>query len=71
MRKIINISLPKEMVGTVDKEIKAGRFASKSEFFRHLIRLWHSRQLAAELHDRRADFEAGKGKTLRSLRDLR
>jgi Arc/MetJ-type ribon-helix-helix transcriptional regulator len=71
MRNVINISLPTKMVGTVNREVRAGRFASKSEFFRHLLRLWNSRELAAELHERRRDFEAGKGKTLRSLRDLR
>ena len=71
MRNIINISLPRAMNATIGREMKAGRFASKSEFFRHLVRLWNSRELATELQERRSDFEAGKGKKLRSLRDLR
>ena len=71
MRNIINISLPAEMVSTVTREVRAGKFASKSEFFRHLIRLWNSRELAVDLNERRRDLAAGRGKTLRSLRDLR
>ena len=71
MRNVINISLPEEMVRTVNREVRVGKFATKSEFFRHLVRLWNTRQLTAELEDRRVDFAAGKGKNLRSLRDLR
>ena len=59
------------MVSTVMREVRAGKFASKSEFFRHLIRLWNSRELAVDLNERRRDLAAGRGKTLRSLRDLR
>ncbi|OGL61161.1 hypothetical protein A2752_01805 [Candidatus Uhrbacteria bacterium RIFCSPHIGHO2_01_FULL_46_23] len=71
MRNIINISLPREMSATIEREVRVGGFASKSEFFRHLVRLWNSRELAAELRERRSDFGVGKGKKLRSLRDLR
>lgn len=71
MRSIINISLPRDMVSTVEQEVQIGGFASKSEFFRHLLRLWNTRELYAELHERRRDFMAGKGKLLRSLKDLR
>ena len=70
MRNIVNISLPREMNATIEKEMKAGGFATKSEFFRHLVRLWNSRELAAGLHERRREFRAGQGKKLRSLRDL-
>ena len=38
MRKIVNISLPQEMYLEVDQIVKSGNYASKSEFFRHLIR---------------------------------
>lgn len=71
MRNIINISLPRDMVSTVEREVQTGGFASKSEFFRHLLRLWNTRELSAELHERRRDFIMGKGKLLRSLKDLR
>lgn len=68
MRNVINISLPEELTRQVQKEVKMGNYASTSEFFRHLLR---THKLAEELKIGRRDFEAGKGKTLRSLRDLR
>lgn len=71
MRNIINISLPKEMTKIVKKEVRSGGYATTSEFFRHLLRLWHTRQLATELKAERKLFEQGKGKVLRSLKDLR
>lgn len=39
MRKIVNISLSEELAKTVEKEMEKGKFATKSEFFRHLLRL--------------------------------
>lgn len=66
MRNIINISLPKEMVRKITKEVKKGGFASTSEYIRHIIR---SRELAEELYQMRANFPKG-WKKLRSLRDL-
>lgn len=70
MRSIINISLPKNMADAVEKEVKAGKFATKSEFFRHMLRLWNTHKLAEELKEAEKEFEAGKGKVLRSLKDL-
>lgn len=73
MRNIINISLPDEMVKKVKKEVKSGNFATTSEFFRHLIRLWNTYELAEEIKKRREEVKTGKvrPKVLRSLRDLR
>lgn len=71
MRSVINISLPKNMAKAVEQEVKSGGFATKSEFFRHIIRWWNTNKLARELKESRKEFEAGKGKVLRSLRDLR
>ncbi|MEK7536824.1 MAG: ribbon-helix-helix domain-containing protein [Patescibacteria group bacterium] len=68
MRNIINISLPQELTKIVKKEVRVGNYASVSEFFRHLLR---THELAQELEKSRREFEAGKGKTLRSLKDLR
>ena len=67
MRNIVNISLPDIMVEIIKKEVKHGGFASNSEFFRHLIRLW----AAQELKEDRIKFEKKQGKVLRSLKDLR
>ncbi len=71
MRNIINISLPDTMVEIVKKEVRQGGFASKSEFFRHLIRLWNTHKLAQELKNDREEFMVGKGKILKSLKDLK
>lgn len=71
MRNIMNISLPKEMVVDIKREVKAGKFASTSEFMRHLIRVWNTKKLAEELKKEREQFRKGNDKVLKSLRDLR
>lgn len=71
MRNIVNISLPKEMVVDIKREVKRGKFASTSEFMRHLIRVWNIEQLMQTVEKSRAEIAAGKGKVLRSLKDLR
>lgn len=71
MRNIVNISLTEELNKEVEKAIKSGRYASKSEFFRDLIRLWKEEQLLQELRRSQKEIAAGKGKVLRSLKDLR
>ncbi len=40
-------------------------------FFRMLLRLWMEGKLANELEDSRKELRQGKGKLLRSLKDLR
>ncbi len=71
MRNIVNISLPKELNKEVEKAVKSGRYASKSEFFRDLIRLWREERLLDEIMESEKEFAEGKGKILRSLKDLR
>jgi len=71
MRAIINISLPQAMVKEVEEHVKTGKYASKSEFFRDLIRDWQEDQLLKELKESEAEFRAGKFKVLKSLKDLR
>lgn len=70
MRSIINISLPKKMADLVEKEVKTGKFATKSEFFRTLVRKWEEDYLLKELKEAQKNFDAGKFKKLRSLKDL-
>lgn len=70
MRDIINISMPTEMVRDVNTEIKKGKFASKSEFFRHLLRMWNTQKLAEELKKEQREFKKGNYKILRSLKSL-
>jgi len=71
MRKVINISLPSQMALKVKKEVNSGRYATVSEFFRDLLRSWEDNKLLAELRESQREIESGKGKTLRSLKDLR
>jgi Arc/MetJ-type ribon-helix-helix transcriptional regulator len=71
MRSILNISLPTTLADIVKKEVKKGNFASTSEFFRHLLRLWNDNKLSYELKKSERDFANGNFKTLKSLKDLR
>lgn len=71
MRNVVNISLPPKLVEEVEGNVKRGHFSSKSEFFRMLLRLWMEGKLAQEIEESRAELRKGKGKVLRSLRDLR
>lgn len=71
MRQVINLSLPKGMVKTVEQTVKEKNYASKSEFFRDLLRMWLEGRLLKELAESRKEIASGKGKVLRSLKDLR
>ena len=71
MRNIVNISLPDVMVKIVDREVKKGKFATKSEFFRSLLREREENRILSELKESQREINTGKGKTLRSLKDLR
>jgi len=71
MRQIVNISLPPALAKEVDAEVKNGNYASKSEFFRDLLRAWRRAELVKELKASQREILKGKGKTLKSLRDLR
>ena len=71
MREIINLSLPSTMVKTVKKAVKEGGYISTSEFFRTLLRSWQDTQLLNELNKSREEIRSGKGKVLKSLKDLR
>ncbi len=71
MRSILNISLPEALADEVRQEVKDGKFASTSEFFRHLLRLWNTEKLYRDLQQSEKDFKAGKYKVLKSFKDLR
>jgi len=71
MREVINISLPSPMAKTVRDVVKTGYYSSVSEFFRALLRDWQENKLLNDLHKSRLEIEAGKGKRLNSLKDLR
>lgn len=71
MRKVINISLPLELSKVVEKTVKTGQYATKSEFFRHLLRMWAEGKLLKDLDESRKEIAAGRGRVLKSLKDLR
>jgi len=70
MRHVINISLPQETAEEIKEEVKKEGFSSTSEFFRHILRERKTARLAKILKKDRLLFEKGKGKKLRSLKDL-
>lgn len=71
MRAIVNISVPKKIAEEVKLAAREDGFASVSEYFRYLHREEVRRKLAEELRAQTRAFKQGKGKILRSLRDLR
>ncbi|MDP3962306.1 MAG: ribbon-helix-helix domain-containing protein [bacterium] len=71
MRTIINISLPNSLAKEVKNEVKEGNFASTSEFFRHLLRLWNTEKMYRDLQISKKEFKKGNFKVLKSIKDLR
>ncbi len=70
MRSIVNISLPPKLLKMIKNEVKEGGYASVSEFIRHLVRLWHSQKLMADIRDSEKDIARGKVAEIKSLDDL-
>ena len=66
----MNISLSPQLGSIVEAEVKTGKYASKSEFIRDLLRKYAETKLAGELDESRAELNAGHGKLLKSLSDL-
>jgi len=67
MRKTLTISLPSKMVTQVRRDAKA-EGATISEYFRKLLR---REELVRQIEQSEAEIAAGKGKILRSFKDLR
>jgi len=53
------------MARKVEREVKKGKFASTSEYFRHLLRM---KEFEEEMEKRREDFQNGKGIKLRNVK---
>lgn len=70
-RNVLNISLPTKMAQRVKQEAKKGGYASVSEYVRYVLRDHEERQKFLEVQRSQAEIQAGKGKKLNSLRDLR
>jgi len=71
MRQILNISLPEETVKMIKLEAKQEGFVSVSEFIRHVIRVYNTKKLVRGVRLSEKEFAEGKGKELKSLKDLR
>lgn len=54
----------------VDRMIKDYNYASTSEFFRDAVRALEEDKLIKDIMESEKQFVAGKGKKLRSLKDL-
>lgn len=70
MRNVINISLPPQLTHLVEKTVQDRHYASKSEFFRYLLREWMAGRLAKDLEVGRKEYRAGKAKALKSVKNL-
>lgn len=70
MRQIINISLPQSMADLVNKEVKEKSYASKSEFFRYLIRDWSENETIKQVLKSKKQMKKGDKYLLKSFKDL-
>jgi Arc/MetJ-type ribon-helix-helix transcriptional regulator len=70
MRTTMNISMPPALKREVEKAVKEGNYASMSEFFRVAFRAYKEQELYESIMQSEREIAAGKGKVLRSLRDL-
>jgi len=70
MRSVINISLPSQLTKAVENELKNKHFASKSEFFRYLLREWLAGRLAIDLEKGRKEYRTGSAKILKTMKSL-
>ncbi len=71
MRQILNISLPEDTVKMIKQEAKKEGFVSVSEFIRHVLRVYNTKKLLKDIRQSQKEFAAGKGKVLKSFKDLR
>jgi Arc/MetJ-type ribon-helix-helix transcriptional regulator len=62
--------MPMSLRRNVDVAVKEGNYASVSEFFRDAVRAWEEEQLYQSVLRSEKEFAQGKGKKLRSLKDL-
>lgn len=70
MRNIITISVPPAVKRSVESIMKENKYASVSELFRDAIRSLEDDKLIQSIMKSEREFALGKGKRLRSLRDL-
>ena len=62
--------MPPEQKKNVDRMIKDYKYTSVSEFFRDAVRALEEDILVKDIMESEKEFSVGKGKKLRSLKDL-
>ncbi len=62
--------MPMEQKKNVDRMIKDYHYTSASEFFRDAVKALEENKLIEDMIESGREFAAGKGKRLRSLREL-
>ncbi len=62
--------MPPQQKKNVDRMIREYEYASVSEFFRDAVRAFEDTKLVQDIEASEREFAAGKGKKLRSLKDL-
>jgi Arc/MetJ-type ribon-helix-helix transcriptional regulator len=71
MRTVLNISIPASVAKEIKDEVRKGKFASTSEFIRHVWRTWQTERVVREVKVSERQFAQGKFKVLKSFKDLR
>lgn len=66
----MSISVPPSVKKSVEYIMKENKYASVSELFRDSIRSLEEDQLIKSIIESEKEFALGKGKKLRSLKDL-
>jgi Arc/MetJ-type ribon-helix-helix transcriptional regulator len=62
--------MPASLKKNVDLAVKEGNYASVSELFRDAFRVFEENKLIKDIMQSEREFATGKGKRLRSLKDL-
>ena len=62
--------MPPKLFSKVESIVKNNNYSSISEFIRDAIRVWEEEQLYKSIMESRKELAQGKGKKLRSLKDL-
>jgi len=70
MRNIITISVPPSVKRSVESIMKENKYASVSELFRDAVHSLEDATLIKSIMESEMEFAAGRGKSLRSLKDL-
>jgi hypothetical protein len=71
MRQLIDFTMPEHMPDEEEVKVKDTRFGLLGKFFRAIVRAYRIEVFLYHARQGRKEIAAGKGVTLRSIRDLR